>query len=457
MGSGWDMSQTLKRPKSVPTKQHFKLENFPKVKEEGLAADILRVYPKPSRPDYRYCRLNDAAMADFQHIYNKVQAKNAELFSKAKQEYSSLCHDKLQQSQYDGRILGRVVNLLYYESKNSGDGETAETPTNVDESSTAIRLINAWKRNPSKLREVIRQQSEPIAKSLCDQIFTLPIHWAKATGSLDAATHYIDFGPGGLSGIGGLTARNVEGRGVRVLIIGEKGKNGVEVYDAANVKREKWWEKAFQSALVKTSDGKVHIDSPFSRLLGKAPIMIAGTTPTTVKAGFVSAVLSAVYYIELAGGGHCNAKALRAKVAEIQATIPAGVGITLNALYINLQQFGFQFPLWQELKHEGLPIEGFCVAAGIPNTEKAAEIIDDLRTAGIKHVAFKPGSIDGIRQVVTIAAANPDFPIICQWTGGRAGGHHSYEDFHQPILATYGSIRQQSNISLIVGTGFGGS
>lgn len=48
------MSQTLKRPKSVPTKQHSKPENFPKVKEEGLAADILRVYPKPSRPNYRF-------------------------------------------------------------------------------------------------------------------------------------------------------------------------------------------------------------------------------------------------------------------------------------------------------------------------------------------------------------------------------------------------------------------
>lgn len=185
--------------------------------------------------------------------------------------------------------------------------------------------------------------------------------------------------------------------------------------------------------------------------------MVAGMTPTTVKAGFVSAVLSAGYHIELAGGGHYNPKALRAKVAEIQAKIPAGVGITLNALYINQRQFGFQFPLWQELKREGLPIEGFCVAAGIPSTEKAAEIIEALRSAGIKHVAFKPGSVDGIRQVVTIAAANPDFPIICQWTGGRAGGHHSYEDFHQPILATYGSIRQQSNISLIAGSGFGGS
>ncbi|KAG8974078.1 3-oxoacyl-[acyl-carrier-protein] synthase, partial [Tulasnella sp. 427] len=261
--------------------------------------------------------------------------------------------------------------------------------------------------------EDIRQHPGSIAKSLCDQIFTMPIHWAKATGFPDTATHAIDFGPGGLSGIGGLTARNLEGRGVRVLIIGEKGRNGAEVYDVANVRTEKWWERAFQPALIKTSDGKIRIDSPFSRLLGKAPIMVAGMTPTTVKAGFVSAVLAAGYHIELAGGGHYNAKALRAKVAEIQSKIPAGVGITLNALYINQRQFGFQFPLWQELKREGLPIEGFCVAAGIPSTEKAAEIIGALQAAGIKHVAFKPGSVDGIRQVVTIAAANPTFPIIC--------------------------------------------
>ena len=49
---------------------------------------------------------------------------------------------------------------------------------------------------------------------------------------------------------------------------------------------------------------------------------------------------------------------------------------------------------------EGLPIEGFCVAAGVPTTEKAVEIIDGLKTAGIRHVAFKPKSIDGIHQVV---------------------------------------------------------
>ncbi|KAJ7158521.1 fatty acid synthase [Mycena filopes] len=301
----------------------------------------------------------------------------------------------------------------------------------------------------------LRQLPTSITRSLCEQIFTRPIHWSAATAFPESATHAVDFGPGGLSGIGPLTAKNLDGRGVRVIVVGDRAKGDAELYDSQNVKYEEWWSKKFAPGLVKTSDGTMYLDTPFSRLLGKPPIMVAGMTPSTVKGGFVSAVLNAGYHVELAGGGHYNAAALRSKVAEIQSQIPPGVGITLNALYINPRQFGFQLPLWQEMRKEGLPIEGFCVAAGIPSTEKAAEIIDGLRSAGIRHVAFKPGSVEGIRQVVNIAAANPTFPVILQWTGGRAGGHHSYEDFHQPVLQTYRAIRQQSNISLVGGSGFG--
>jgi fatty acid synthase subunit beta len=318
----------------------------------------------------------------------------------------------------------------------------------------------------------LRHHTGSITK-LGDQIFAFPIHWTIATAFPDTATHAIDFGPGGLSGIGPFTARNFEGRGLRVIIVGDKGKGDVELYNARQIRFEDWWAKKYAPRLVRTrfvqitlnccfyidvgyfSDGTVHLDTPFSRLLGKPPIMVAGMTPTTVKGGFVSAILDAGFHVELAGCGHYNAAALRAKIAEIQTKIPAGVGITLNSLYINPRQFGFQLPLWQQMRQEGLPVEGFCVAAGIPSTEKAAEIIEGLRNAGIKHVAFKPGSIDGIRQVVNIAASSPDFPVILQWTGGRAGGHHSYEDFHQPILATYHSIRRQNNISLVAGSGFG--
>ncbi|WAQ87289.1 hypothetical protein PtA15_8A193 [Puccinia triticina] len=145
--------------------------------------------------------------------------------------------------------------------------------------------------------------------------------------------------------------------------------------------------------------------------------------------------MNAGYHVELAGGGHYNAKGLRAKIAAIQAKLEKpGLGFTLNALYINQKQWAFQFPLWLEMRKEGLPMEGFVVAAGIPSTEKAKEIVDGLREAGLKHVSFKPGSVDGIRQVVQIAAAHPDFP---------------------PLLATYASIRSQPNLVLVVGSGFG--
>ncbi|EGN98830.1 hypothetical protein SERLA73DRAFT_168429 [Serpula lacrymans var. lacrymans S7.3] len=303
----------------------------------------------------------------------------------------------------------------------------------------------------------MRSLSTSITRSLCEQIFTQPIHWNVATNFPETATHVIDFGPGGMNGMGILTSRNLDGRGVRVVVLGDKGRGEAELFDTQAIKYEEWWSKKYAPKLVQTGDGTIHLDTPFSRLLGKPPIMVAGMTPTTVKAGFVSAVLAAGYHVELAGGGHYNPAALRSKVAEIQSKIPAGVGITLNALYINPRQFGFQFPLWQEMRKEGLPVEGFCVAAGIPSTEKAVEIIEGLRSAGIKHVAFKPGSVEGINQVVNIAASNPDFPIILQWTGGRAGGHHSYEDFHLPILKTYSSIRQYDNICLVGGSGFGGA
>jgi fatty acid synthase subunit beta len=101
-----------------------------------------------------------------------------------------------------------------------------------------------------------------------------------------------------------------------------------------------------------------------------------------------------------------------------------------------------------------VPIEGLTIGAGVPSIEVAQEYIETL---GLKHIAFKPGSMDGIQAVINIAKANPTFPVILQWTGGRGGGHHSFEDFHQPILQMYGRIRRSENIILVAGSGFGGS
>ncbi|PUU78407.1 fatty acid synthase beta subunit [Tuber borchii] len=114
---------------------------------------------------------------------------------------------------------------------------------------------------------------------------------------------------------------------------------------------------------------------------------------------------------------------------------------------------GWQILLLQQLRSAGVPIEGLTIGAGVPSIEVANEYIEAI---GLKHISFNPGSIDAIQQVINIAKANPTFPVILQWTGGRGGGRHSFEDFHQPILQMYARIRRCDNIALVAGSGFGG-
>jgi len=104
-----------------------------------------------------------------------------------------------------------------------------------------------------------------LTRSVCDQIFTKPLHWSKATDLPEGATHAIDFGAGGISGIGPLTARNLDGRGVRVIVVGEKGKGDAEFYSVHGVKVEPSWVKKWTPSLVKTRSAPL-IDMHFDFL-----------------------------------------------------------------------------------------------------------------------------------------------------------------------------------------------
>ncbi|KAJ5813858.1 beta subunit of fatty acid synthase [Penicillium pulvis] len=99
-----------------------------------------------------------------------------------------------------------------------------------------------------------------------------------------------------------------------------------------------------------------------------------------------------------------------------------------------------------------MPIDGITIGAGVPSLEVARGYIDDI---GLKYISFKPGSVDAIIAVLKITDDRPDFPIILQWTGGRGGGHHSFEDFHAPIFAIYHECRKRENVILVAGSDFG--
>ena len=64
-----------------------------------------------------------------------------------------------------------------------------------------------------------------------------------------------------------------------------------------------WGEKYRPRLLRSDLDNGLYIDTKFSRLLGKQPVMVAGMTPCTVDGDFVAACTNAGYHVELAGGG----------------------------------------------------------------------------------------------------------------------------------------------------------
>ncbi|KAJ3387995.1 3-oxoacyl-[acyl-carrier-protein] synthase [Lobulomyces angularis] len=299
-----------------------------------------------------------------------------------------------------------------------------------------------------------------LTASLIEQIAVLPVNWELATAH--KTTHVFDYGPGGASGVGGLTHRNKEGSGVQVILAASL-EGTTELLDKSSlfdtispVPYSQNWVEEFRPKLVRIAGtDTIHLDTQFSRLLGKPPLMVAGMTPCTVDERFVSAVINAGYHVELAGGGQHTEAYLRDRVKKIMERVAPGEGITLNILYLNPRLWGIQYPATMAMRKEGIPMEGITIAAGVPSADVANEILKNLMESGIKHVSFKPGGVDTIKRVIQIAKNNPDMPVILQWTGGRGGGHHSFEDFHQPMLETYASIRKVKNISLVVGSGFG--
>lgn len=290
---------------------------------------------------------------------------------------------------------------------------------------------------------------------------------AAAAAELPPVTHVLDFGPGGAGGSAALTHALVEGRGVRVLPCAT-WEGFAEAAAAAGPAasghplcrdvRDPHWGAAFRPRLLRRSpDADSELLTRFTRLTGTRAVMVAGMTPCTSLRGvdLVAAATNAGYTSELAGGGLPRPAIFERRVRQLASQLRPGRGITLNLLYLNARQWAFQLPLATELRRRGLSIDSVTVAAGVPSPEAADDLIHALAACGMRHVSFKPGSVDAIRSVADIARRHPTMGVVLQWTGGRGGGHHSFEDMHAPILATYAELRRVPNLVLVAGSGFG--
>src|SRR5207244_8061627 len=124
-------------------------------------------------------------------------------------------------------------------------------------------------------------------------------------------------------------------------------------------------------------------------------------------------------------------------VAELKTLLHPGRSVQFNSLFLDPYLWKLQLGgkrLVQKARAAGAPFDGVIVTAGIPELDEAVALIEELTEVGIPHVAFKPGTVAQIRAVLRIADEVPDYTVIVHIEGGKAGGHHSWEDLDDLLL-----------------------
>lgn len=296
-----------------------------------------------------------------------------------------------------------------------------------------------------------------LARKLTEAILVNGVDWVdEITRVNDAGARWIlDLGPGDI--LTRLTAPVIRGLGVGIVPAATRGgqRNLFTIGAVPEVARP--WS-SYAPAVVSLPDGRVKLSTKFTRLTGRSPILLAGMTPTTVDAKIVAAAANAGHWAELAGGGQVTEEIFAARVEELSNLLEPGRTYQFNALFLDPYLWKLQVGgkrLVQKARQSGAAIDGLVISAGIPDLEDAVELIDELGEVGISHIVFKPGTVEQIRSVIRIATEVPTKPVIMHIEGGRAGGHHSWEDLDDLLLATYSELRSRPNITVCVGGGIG--
>jgi len=296
------------------------------------------------------------------------------------------------------------------------------------------------------------------AAELTREAIIAPVNWVESVEGLAqaGARWLVDLGPGDLATRLSLAEAAAYGLGV-VAPTTRRGFRDLTVAgDTPRPPRQAW--SAYQPAVVTLPDGSVRVETGFTRLTGRSPILLAGMTPTTVDPAIVAAAANAGFWAELAGGGQVTEPIFAANVERLDALLDDGRTYAFNSLFLDPYLWRLQIggrKLVQRARAAGSAVDAVVVTAGIPDLDDAVALAEDLHAAGIEYVAFKPGTVEQIRQVLAIADALAPMDVIVQIEGGKAGGHHSDEDLDQLLIETYGKLRQRDNVVVCVGGGIG--
>ncbi|MEV0367118.1 fatty acid synthase subunit beta domain-containing protein [Nocardia fusca] len=296
-----------------------------------------------------------------------------------------------------------------------------------------------------------------LAGELARDILVEPVDWVATVDEVvgTGAEWILDLGPGDL--LSRVSGGSLKGSGVGMIAAATRaGQRNLLTPGATPEVAQPW--TAFAPRPVRLPNGRIVVETAFTKLTGRSPILLAGMTPTTVDAKIVAAAANAGHWAELAGGGQVTEQIFADRVTELQELLHPGRQVQFNSLFLDPYLWKLQLGgkrLVQRSRAAGAPFDGVIVTAGIPELEEAVALIEELTEAGISHVAFKPGTVAQIRAVLRIADAVPDYPVIMHIEGGKAGGHHSWEDLDDLLLETYAELRAHGNVVVCVGGGIG--
>jgi enoyl reductase-like protein/3-oxoacyl-ACP reductase-like protein/acyl dehydratase len=291
-----------------------------------------------------------------------------------------------------------------------------------------------------------------VAPQVMRDQFVGTVRWTSTCRALaDLAPVVVDLGPG--DGVAKLTASVLRGTGKRVVALGVTEGRRQWLDTAGPGPAPADWSQCKPRLVLR--GGELRLENRFTDVTGMPPVILPGMTPTTADAPIVAAAANAGFWSELAGGGQPTVKTLDLRLEELQGLLQPGRGFVFNTLHLDpwLWDLHVGKGLLVKARKAGVPVDGITVSAGIPERDVAVRLVRQWRQAGIAHIAFKPGTGPQIDQVCAIAAALPEVALHAQIEGGKAGGHHSWEDLDQLLLDGYAKLRARPNLVVAVGGG----
>ncbi|KAJ1741439.1 fatty acid synthase alpha subunit Lsd1 [Coemansia sp. RSA 1086] len=311
------------------------------------------------------------------------------------------------------------------------------------------------------------RDADDLTRALVERIYLQAVNWPKTLLARKDITHIVDFAPVSQpadAAIGNLrdrTCRTIDGHGIALVcpdMVSEQASVSPAVRPLSHLFADPEspvvsWQDKYSPALVKTrADGAMRVDNRLQRIIGLPPIVVAGQAPTTAHPEFIAAASRAGFLAELNVDQAASEMELVSLVTDTAAQIQPGHGIVLNCTW-SAQQKWLPAAVKTMVQDHYLPVIGLTLDDK-PSLELCAEF-STLHALGLRFIALKPQTKEQIYTVLDIADKVDPLSIVLQWFGGRTGGAHSFEEFHLPIMQTYGRIRQHDNVVLVAGSGFG--